>query len=306
MGKRGGRGRKSEDNYALGEEDSNLDYVLSFKDQALSEPGGLDKTEDLICWARDLSAKEAFADSLKPQPKLSQLLKTFEVRRKRERKTTLCSLNDLENDEVTMRASAKPAGYAATTTIYFGGKGVHALLDSCATCSSIPEEMVILILEHAYEMHDSGEMVEEDRRYPVLEIERYKNAASVLGVEGAGMQIKHGIYLNAELVPQNGKTGEPGNPMVSIYFKVLPKGKANMAGILIGNPTLDKGPQGLGWEVHDTTHFFSQVNKHLPRRELSRKSCQFDEVRDWNAEVEGQRAKGTSCQVYAATESVNI
>ena len=70
-----------------------------------------------------------------------------------------------------------------------------------------------------------------------------------------------------------------------IYFKVPPRGKANLARILVGNPTLDKGPHGLGWQINDTTHFFAAVQKHLPRRELTRRSSQIDELREWNAKT---------------------
>ena len=39
----------------------------------------------------------------------------------------LTNFDDLETGEVVMKSHAKPAGYAATTSFYCGGKAVHTV-----------------------------------------------------------------------------------------------------------------------------------------------------------------------------------
>ena len=100
------------------------------------------------------------------------------------------SLDDYPEDCFTQRDRAKPSGYAAQTVVHFGGICMPALLDSCATCSIIPEEVLCLMLEHVRSKLESGEMSFNDPNYPIVSLERYSSPSTVCGGgsgEGAKM-----------------------------------------------------------------------------------------------------------------------
>ena len=53
--------------------------------------------------------------------------------------------------------------------------------------------------------------------------------------------------------------GDPKNPLKDIYFKIMPKGTTEIAGILLGYPTLDSAPYGLGWTMTEHSHHFASL-----------------------------------------------
>ena len=160
-------------------------------------------------------------------------------------------LADYPEDCFKLRDRAKPSGYAAQTVLHFGGICMPTLLDSCATCSIIPEEVLCIVLEHVRKKLESGEMTFQDKNYPIVAMERYRYPSTVVGVgsgDGAKMEIGYGVFLRAEFVRANFGVGHDSNPIRKLYFKVLPKGTADVPGVLLGYPTLDTAPHGLGWE----------------------------------------------------------
>ena len=73
--------------------------------------------------------------------------------------------------------------------------------------------------------------------------------SSVVGVGNNDvMTMSYGVVLRAEFVRAGAATGAKNNPLRPLYFKVLPKGKADVPGILLGYPALDSHPHGLGWQ----------------------------------------------------------
>ena len=67
-------------------------------------------------------------------------------------------------------------------------------------------------------------------------------------------------------------------------MKVLPKGIANLGGVLIGFPALGLPPNGLGHGLTDDSQYFEELDVHLPRHELSRR-------RDMRAELDALHGK---------------
>ena len=63
------------------------------------------------------------------------------------------------------------------------------------------------------------------------------------------MEVLYGAALRAEFVRANFSVADSRNPTRDIYFKVLPKGTADVPGVLLGFPTLDAPPHGLGWQI---------------------------------------------------------
>ena len=75
--------------------------------------------------------------------------------------------------------------------------------------------------------------------------------------------------------------GHDSNPIRKLYFKVLPKGTADVPGVLLGYPTLDTAPHGLGWEPKEGTHFFRSLGLHLPRAELRKRTAHVSACAEW-------------------------
>ena len=73
-------------------------------------------------------------------------------------------------------------------------------------------------------------------------------------------------------------------------MKVLPKGKANVPGALIGFPVLEPN-QGLGWSTCEKSHYFRELDVHLPRGEMKRNGRvprggrRLVEVAEWGCEL---------------------
>ena len=65
---------------------------------------------------------------------------------------------------------------------------------------------------------------------------------------------------------------------------VLPMGSSDVPGVLLGYPTLDDYPRGLGWYRREYTHYFAAVNVHLPRAELKSRAQHLREVASWRDE----------------------
>ena len=135
-----------------------------------------------------------------------------------------------------------------------------ALLDSCATCSIIPEKVLLILLDHVFVQVAAGNLSTADPNYPICSKERYDEGSGIVAIaQGAGMKASYGFVLRAEFVRRQFKVGDENNPCNNLYFKVLPKGMADIPGVLLGFPCLDTVPYGMGWQVTPTSHFFLDV-----------------------------------------------
>jgi len=65
--------------------------------------------------------------------------------------------------------------------------------------------------------------------------------------------------------------GQKAGVTRDIYFKIFPRKTCGVPGCLIGFPTLDAAPQGLGHRVMQTVHAFEALGVCLPRLELLRR-----------------------------------
>ena len=116
------------------------------------------------------------------------------------------------------------------------------------------------------------------------QLERYINPSTVVGVGSSDvMTTQYGVVLRAEFVRAGAATGAKGNPLRPLSFKVLPKGKADVPGILLGYPALDSHPHGLGWQPTEGSHYFSGLSLHMPRAELKKRSVHMEDLKNWYA-----------------------
>ena len=99
------------------------------------------------------------------------------------------------------------------------------LLDSCATCSVCPEEVLCLLVEFSSLAVSKGRMEDTDRNFPIVRLERYLSPAKVSGVgTKSAMQSRFAVVLRGEFVSANRVPGDSSNPVVDFYCKVLPRG----------------------------------------------------------------------------------
>ena len=110
------------------------------------------------------------------------------------------------------------------------------------------------------------------------------------------MQTRYAVVLRASFV----SVGAPWNGALyrDIYFKVLPKGTAQVPGLLLGFPVLDPSPEpgpkaGLGHVVLPDARYFAELKASLPRGELIRREQQRAEVEEW------LRSCGSSCACHS-------
>ena len=73
-------------------------------------------------------------------------------------------LDAVPEEELTKVKHGRPPGYQARTRLLFGDMQVPVLLDTCASCSVIPEEVALAIMSHAMKCNEDGSLeVTEDR-----------------------------------------------------------------------------------------------------------------------------------------------
>ena len=81
-------------------------------------------------------------------------------------------LEDIPDKEFSHRSRPRPSGYASQTVLHFGGLCVPTLLDSCATCSVIPEEVLCVLLDYIFKGLKDGTFKPTDPTYPLIALEK--------------------------------------------------------------------------------------------------------------------------------------
>ena len=170
---------------------------------------------------------------------------------------------------MTVRKKSCPVGYASLTYANIGGMRVDVLLDSGASVSAIPEELLLVLIE----MQRRDPMHIQDPRYPLIGIQWYETPQALVGIDTSAseMQTTYGVELALEFIPHTGSRGDGKNTVVPIYFKVLPAGTSSFKGVYLGCPILDNQPHGMGWRVTESTHHFDMLGYGTPRVELARR-----------------------------------
>ena len=90
---------------------------------------------------------------------------------------------------------------------------------------------------------------------------------------------------------------------IILYFKILPAGSANVPGILIGMPSLDCAPFGLGHQIKEQTHFFKALGIHMPRMELGRRAQMKKDLVEWHKTGFSNPLPGEHCNILREAEA---
>ena len=136
---------------------------------------------------------------------------------------------------ILTRDYQRPAGYAAHTRLHFGRMCIPISHDSGATCNCIPEEQLILILNHANRMVESGQMKLNGYNYPVRRLYHYEDKKYLRGASAhhkSTLGIVFAVVLRLEFIPEGCASG----PTKDIFFKVFEPGCCNVVGIVLGWP----------------------------------------------------------------------
>ena len=72
-----------------------------------------------------------------------------------------------------------------------------------------------------------------------------------------------------------------------------------MVGLLLGAPTLDIAPYGLGHQRKEQTHYFQALRVHLPRAELGRRAAQREEIKGWQDGAYGPDGSSEVCHLVS-------
>ena len=191
---------------------------------------------------------------------------------------TIGCLRDIQEKQYTWVEHQRPPGYAAMTRVYFGRLSTATLNDAGATCSCIPEEQLVLIVNHVRKMEREGKMSRDHYNYPLQKLYRYRTTARMQGAGVNGvMDVEFAALLRIEFIPDAVSGHHPQRgPTRDVYFKVLKQGTARMTGCVLGWPTLDhpsqRNGEGLGWRPERHGHTYTVMNVTLPRTDGAKKS----------------------------------
>ena len=147
-------------------------------------------------------------------------------------------------------ASAPSPGYNAQTHTSCAGVELVTLLDSGATCGSLPEWLFAEIYERTAADVAKGKYTWTDRSCPIREIGDFsKDPQSMLGFKrGTAIETKFYVILRLVFTP----VGRGGPQHVAVRLKVMPADSAGFPGVVLGLPTV--GPKGLQHRVANVGH----------------------------------------------------
>ena len=155
-------------------------------------------------------------------------------------------------------------GYNAQTRAFILDVGYPTLVDSGATNSTSPEELICYVITDAFTKgHRPG-----DAAWPVRNLRWIRNE-SIGGIKkSAAVQIVAQCELELEFTPLASKSG----PRQWVSVIVFGSGQSDYPGIILGLPTLDVSPYGLGWRPTERCHVFDSLSVMLPREEIRHRS----------------------------------
>ena len=171
----------------------------------------------------------------------------------------------LSLDELPKRwwkqAANSRGGYQYQTEVKILDRYVSCLLDGCAGCNSITEEVVMGAIRAALRAGISP----SSKEFPVAQLEKWPKEEVVMGLaNGAPIKLKGAAVLKVTLPDVNGKKSEE----ILARAKVIDNGGSTWHGLILGGRALDAVERGgLGFRPAATAHIFDALGLTLPRKE---------------------------------------
>jgi len=151
-----------------------------------------------------------------------------------------------------------PAGYNYRADVIVGGMAVTTLLDTGATTNAVAEEVVLAIIDHAL----GRGFVPGDPQWPVR-LEKWGKPDLVKGVaRGRALEI-----IGAAVLQVTFRGIDKREVVQGVRFKIFAKGSCGWLGLVIGGPSLEPAPLGLGLRSYGGGHFLQTLGITLLRAE---------------------------------------
>ena len=152
-------------------------------------------------------------------------------------------------------------GYNLQLKVSVLGLTCIAVLDTGASANFVPEELVVRLLNTAREQG----FAPQRRDWPVA-LEWWHDGDRVSGLaKGHYLEI-----LGAALVPVTFTGGDGRQKVKRVRFKILKKGCSSWMGFIIGGPSLEPEPLGLGLSISPAGHFLNGLGLLRPRVEADK------------------------------------
>ena len=153
-----------------------------------------------------------------------------------------------------------PAGYNYRVEAHVIGQSFAVLLDTGASVSAVPEEIIVGLLNEAF---DQG-LTPEDPAWPV-QLERWDKEEKVPGVrKDRPMEV-----IGAAVVPLVFTGANGAQRTQRLRFKIFRRGSSTWMGFIVGGPSLEAGPVGLGLRTTPEGHYLETLGLCCPRQEAS-------------------------------------
>ena len=153
-------------------------------------------------------------------------------------------------------------GYQYLTEVTIIDRVVDTMLDTGAACNTIPEELVIGMMNRCATLGIPPDSPE----YPIVALEKWKCVEHVEGVAaGRPVNLLGSVVIKVLLgYDRNGM--KPVQP--DVRCKIFEAGTASFMGIILGGRTLDAVPQGgMGLQIREKSYHLALYDIDLPRTE---------------------------------------
>ncbi|CAK8988949.1 unnamed protein product [Durusdinium trenchii] len=206
----------------------------------------------------------------------------------------LTSLDQLPQRWWTESPNCK-GGYQYQTEVKVLDRYVGCLLDGCAGCNSITEEVVMGAIRAALQQGIGP----DSEKFPVAQLERWPQEEVVMGLANdAPIKLKGAVVMRVQMPDVNGQKVEE----ILVRAKVIGKGLSTWQGLILGGRALDAVERGgLGFRPAASCHVFDGLGVKLPRKEemepfpdraypfVSIPKTLFDQA--WDPDEEGDEVK---------------
>ena len=168
------------------------------------------------------------------------------------------SLQELPS-QVWGKVARPPPGYNYRADVAVCNLKYVALLDTGASTNAIPEEVVVAIINNAYALG----MKPEDEDWPV-QLERWAGSSEfVTGI--ARSQDLH--IIGAVILPVIFTGVDERQVSQQMRFKIFANGNSSWMGLIIGGPSLEPPPLGLGLRTYGGGHYLQALGLTVRRVE---------------------------------------
>ena len=221
----------------------------------------------------------------------------------------LMSLDQLPKRWWTDAPNCK-GGYQYQTEVKVLDRYVGCLLDGCAGCNSVTEEVVMGAIRTALQQGIGP----DHEKFPVAQLERWPQEEVVMGLANdAPIKLKGAVVMRVQMPDVSGQKVEE----ILVRAKIIGKGLSTWHGLILGGRALDAVERGgLGFRPAASCHVFDALGVKLPRKEemepfpdraypfVSIPKSLFDQAWDLDKEMENEEVTVTGDLLVSAENLV--